>query len=310
MEMFRNSVIQYVLLCFSIVLLTASPALVAGNDGLGFYVLPFIHTVTAVLLALIRPLDLTYMVKTQTLSFPKMPENRSEVFLDQDLAYELFPYVLTPFSYSFLLLSGSFIIALLFSTFGSLLVYRLHPFVKRGIIQCTQLLEALPDVFFIFSVQLLVVWIYKKTGWQLSYPYYTHEDLIFILPLLALSILPAIYLFRIQVLLMEEESHKDYYLFAKSKGLPEHYISVQHIFRNTLVESIIHLPTLIMLLFTNLVVLEFLFNSQGLMSLIVSDQPASTRCLLVIMLMTPFYVIIKVTAAFRHKFNGEKGASQ
>ncbi|WP_409296748.1 ABC transporter permease subunit [Peribacillus sp. SCS-26] len=306
MEAVKKGVLQYILLVFGILLLTASPALFGGNGSPSIQPAAFLGTLRDMLADLAKPHELNYFVQSQTLSFPKVPENRTEVFHDVNTARPLFPQAMEPFLYSFSLLGGSLVLAVFLSAVCTLAVSRAAPFFKKNILRTALLLEALPDVFFMFSVQLLVVWIFKETGWQPAYPYYTEEDPIFLLPLLALTISPAIYLFRLQLLLMEEEAEKDYYWFAKAKGLPDRQISLRHLFRNTIMESVIHLPVLITLLLANLVVLEFVFNCQGLMSLIISDQPAAARTLLLILLITPFYLVIKCAAHYRNRFYAGK----
>ncbi|MGR3763226.1 ABC transporter permease subunit [Rossellomorea sp. NS-SX7] len=294
----KKGFFEYVLTCFGIIFLLASPSLVTGVNS-------FAGSVYTIAEEISRPGELSYYSHSETRSFPKMPEARSVVFHQQMTEKPLFPYMLDLYSYSFLLLAGSLLIAVATASSASVLVSCCSSSIRRYVVKLAQVMEALPDVFFIFSIQLALVWIYKQTGWEIAAAYSTPQHRLFFLPLFTLSIVPAIYLFRLQTLLIDEEKEKEYVLFAKSKGLSNGYISLHHLFRNTVMEAIAHVPALILLVFTNLIVLELLFHSEGVMSFIIGDQPASSRAFLIIMLMTPFFAGIKGTIHYRAKFYGK-----
>ncbi|MCA1055656.1 ABC transporter permease subunit [Rossellomorea aquimaris] len=291
----KKGFLEYVMTCLGIIFLLASPSLVEGMNS-------FAGSVYTILEGISRPGELSYYSHSETRSFPKMPEARSVVFHQQMTEKPLFPYMSDLYSYSFLLLAGSLLIAGIAAYSASVLVACCSSPLRKFTVKMAQVLEALPDVFFIFCIQLVVVWIYKQTGWEIAAAYSTPQHRLFFLPLITLSIVPAIYLFRLQMLLIDDEKERDYVLFAKSKGLGKGYISLHHLFRNTMMEAMAHVPALILLVYTNLIVLELLFHSEGVMSFIIGDQPASSRAFLIIMLMTPFFAVIKGMKHFREKF--------
>ncbi|WP_187443547.1 ABC transporter permease subunit [Rossellomorea aquimaris] len=291
---------QYGLTCIGIILLLASPAMIGGLNT-------FTSTILTIMKNILQPHTLSYYVHSETRSYARMPEVRSEEFHQQAVTIDLFPYITDSYFYSLTLLLGSFIIAVFIVMIASMMYIHFPPFLKKIILATVGILESLPDVFFIFSIQLSVVWFYKQTGIELAAAYSTDDKPAYLLPLLTLSVVPCIYLLKMNLLFMKEEMEKDYVLFAKSKGISNAAISFHHILKNTVMECLTHLPVIILVLVTNLVVLEFLFNSSGIMRFIIGDQPAASRAFMLILLMTPLFIVVKGTIHYRQRFYGKKG---
>ncbi|WP_226672675.1 ABC transporter permease subunit [Rossellomorea aquimaris] len=291
---------QFGLTCTGIILILASPALILGPKS-------FASATLTILQGIIHPDTLSYYVHSETLSFSRMPEARSVEFHQKLVAIELFPSILDSYFYSMSLLIGGFMMAIMLASLAGLFIIRFPSYLKKVILSAIDVLESLPDVFFIFSIQLFVVWFYKQTGVELALAYSTIDNQAIIVPLLTLSIVPGIYLLKMQLLLMKEEEEKDYALFAKSKGLSNAFISFHHLFKNTVMECLAHLPVIILCLLTNLVVIEYLFHSNGIMRFIMGDQPASSRAFMLILSMTPFFIMIKGSSRYRQRFYQTKG---
>ncbi|PFA63246.1 hypothetical protein CN378_19715 [Bacillus sp. AFS015802] len=290
----------YGLTCTGIILILASPALIVGLNG-------FSASALAIIKGILQPHALSYYVSSETLSFGEMPEVRSVEFHQQQVEGDLFPYILDSYFYSMSLLFGSFLLAVIVSSFAGLLYIQSHSFMKKMTLTAIGILESLPDVFFIFSIQLVVVWFYKQTGIEPAAPYSTSDKQAYVLPLLISSIVPSIYLWKVLILFIKEESEKDYVVFAKSKGLSGAAISFRHIFRNTALESVAHLPLVILTLLTNLIVIEYLFHSSGIMGFIMGNQPASSRAFMLILLMTPLYLLVQGANRYRQRFYETRG---
>lgn len=300
MRTFMKEIGQFGLTCTSIILILASPALIIGLKS-------FTSSTLTLLQGVFRPDTLSYNVHSETLSFSRMPEARSVEFHEKLVAIELFPSILDAYFYSMSLLIGGFMMAIMMASLACLFFIRIPSYLRKVTFSAIDVLESLPDVFFIFSVQLFVVWFYKQTGVELALAYSTIDHQAILLPLLTLSIVPGIYLLKMQLLLIKEEKEKDYALFAKSKGLSDAFISFHHLFKNTVMECLAHLPVIILCLLTNLVVIEYLFQSNGIMRFIMEDQPASSRAFMLILSMTPFFIIIKGSSRYRHRFYQTKG---
>ncbi|MGF3104908.1 ABC transporter permease subunit [Rossellomorea sp. DUT-2] len=300
---FVKGIGQYGLTCTGIILLLASPSLIGGLKT-------FTSTILTIMKNILQPHTLSYYVHSETRSYAGMPEVRSEEFHQQMVTIDLFPYIADSYFYSLSLLLGSFIIAISIVAMASLMYIHCHPSLKKITLATVEILESLPDVFFIFSIQLFVVWFYKQTGVELAAAYSTDDEPAYLLPLLTLSIVPGIYLLKMNVLFMKEEMEKDYVLFAKSKGISGFAISFHHIIKNTVMECLAHLPVIILVLLTNLVVLEFLFHSSGIMRFIMGEQPAASRAFMLILFMTPLFIVIKGTIHYRERFYGTKGGGK
>ncbi|MBY6038401.1 ABC transporter permease subunit [Fictibacillus nanhaiensis] len=284
---------QVALLVVCIVLLSSTPSLLAGKSGIALSVTRYVQTVFDVLKGLFRPDLQTLYTHTQHLAFPRIPVNRSVVFLNEITERPLFPEIWDSILYTLSLLLFSFAVAFLAAVLLGWVTELLPSAFKKGIIRATDLLEALPDLFFVFCIQLAVVWIYKKTGWLAANPFTSSKEPSFFLPVIALSLVPAIYLFRMQLVLSQTEIQKDYITFARSKGISRRKIIFHHLLRNTLHELSIHLPFIMLLLFSQLVVIEYLFNMNGVIGILLSDQRPETRAMLLLLIVLPLYGTIK-----------------
>ena len=105
----------------------------------------------------------------------------------------------------------------------------------RGMVKrLLHLFETVPDLLVAFIVQLLVVGIYKKYDILLFKFATMGDERVYIAPILTLAILPAVSLYKITLLLMEEEMTKHYVAFAQIRGSGISLLIVFHVFRNTI----------------------------------------------------------------------------
>lgn len=122
--------------------------------------------------------------------------------------------------------------------------------------------EAVPDLLIIFVLQYVVLYLYKETGIKLFRLYGLSEKSYF-MPVVAVSLLPSFFMAQFLIKLSEEEWEKDYVIFAKSKGLHNLTIYFKHILRNIFPFAVIQLRTLIWVLLSNIVLIEYIFAMQG-----------------------------------------------
>ncbi|QWH08633.1 ABC transporter permease subunit [Bacillus mycoides] len=83
---------------------------------------------------------------------------------------------------------------------------------------CLILIESVPDLLLVFSLQLFVVWIYKQTGFRVVSIYAFNDEHVYFLSILCMTIVPTLHFFRIIVLFLMEEKNKSYVEFARAKG--------------------------------------------------------------------------------------------
>lgn len=283
----------YLLMCIGVVLLSATPSLFAGENTLKFSLFRYGQTVIETIVQLTKPHSLTLYTQTQTLAFPKMPENRSVEFLDQITERPLFPEVWGIVIYTAGLIIASFTIAIIMAIVLGWMTELLPSIFKKVLLKCCSLLESMPDLFFVFCIQLFVVWIYKQTGWLAANPFTSSKEPALLIPLATLSIVPGIYLFRMLLLLSETEMDKDYITFARSKGISKSAIIFKHLLSNTISELSTHFPIIMLLLFSQMVVLEYLFNMNGVIQILLSEQPYETKAMLLLLIVIPLFAAVK-----------------
>ncbi|MED1865934.1 ABC transporter permease subunit [Fictibacillus nanhaiensis] len=283
----------YLLLSIGVVLLSATPSLFAEENTLRFSMFRYGQTVIETIVQLTKPHSLTLYTQTQTLAFPKMPENRSVVFLDQITERPLFPEVWGIVTYTTGLILASFTIAVIIALVFGWVTELLPSIFKRALLKCCSLLESMPDLFFVFCIQLFVVWLYKQTGWLAANPFTSSKEPALLIPLITLSIVPGIYMYRIHLLLSETEMDKDYITFARSKGISKSAIILKHLLSNILSELSVHFPIIILLLFSQMVVLEYLFRMNGVIKILLSVQPYETKAMLLLLVVIPLFAAVK-----------------
>ncbi|MFG6495961.1 ABC transporter permease subunit [Fictibacillus sp. UD] len=292
---------QIVLLSISIILIAAVPSFLADENGINFSILRYGESVLEVLTTLMRPDSLTLYIHSQNMIIEPMPVNLSYEFVNEIYEIPLFPEIWKIVFYTLGMLLISFAAAFIIAVFLGWIAELLPASFKTAALRISEILEAFPDLFFVFCIQLAVVWIYKKTGFLAANPFTSSKEPSFLLPVITLSIVPAIYLFRMQLTLSQAEIEKDYITFARSKGLANSHIVFHHLFKNTLRELSIHLPYIMLLLFSHLIILEYLFNMNGIIQILLSEQPAETRAMLLMLIAFPLFAAVKGVGMFIKK---------
>ncbi|MGA9225387.1 MAG: ABC transporter permease subunit [Mesobacillus sp.] len=170
--------------------------------------------------------------------------------------------------------------------------------------------EAVPDLLIIFVLQFMVIYLYKETGIKL-FRLYGLSEKSYLMPVVAVSLLPSFFMAQFLIKQIEEEWEKDYVIFAKSKGLHNLTIYFKHILRNIFPLAVIQLRTLIWVLLSNLVLIEYIFAMQGftkdLDNIFTKDAPAVIIfCLLVALPILLIDLLARATAYF---YRGKEGIS-
>lgn len=122
--------------------------------------------------------------------------------------------------------------------------------------------EAIPDLLIIFVLQIFVIILYKNTGIKFLQLYGFSGDPYFI-PIVVVSFLPSLFLAQFFIKVFEEELGKDYVILAKAKGLSFFRIFTVHLFRNVIPLYLVQLRSIIWILLSNIVLIEFIFKIQG-----------------------------------------------
>ncbi|WP_052659323.1 ABC transporter permease subunit [Bacillus alveayuensis] len=222
--------------------------------------------------------------------------------------YPLFPTILDPYVYSMLLLGGAFTIALFLSIGLSYLYMLVSLRTKKWLKRILFVFEAVPDVMMIIVIQALLIWYFKKTGYMPIEILTFGEEKAFLLPIICLSILPTIQLFRMLILYLEDEQQKPYVEVVKGKGFSLWYITAVHLFRNVFIHLFYHSKTIFLFMLSNLFVLEYIFNINGIMQFLITYGPANTAIGVVIitLLFIPYYLFFLIGSFVVKRVNNQE----
>ena len=228
-----------------------------------------------------------------------------KVQVDEFNSLNLIEIIKGPLWYSLIILVGGLCLTFLAALFLEFIHYFLPPLLKKMVRGIAFVIQSIPDVIMIFSLQLLTIWIYKQTGVLVIDPI-AGFDKVYLMPILTLSILPVVMLFQMIDLSVSEEEDKLYVNYAYSKGFSKKYIFFVHILRNTVLTLFSNLQLLFWLMISNLLLLEILFNVNGFMKLVrqIVFEPdifaVTLTCLFI-----PFYLVDVLGKFIVKKMNGE-----
>ncbi|MDC2865176.1 ABC transporter permease subunit [Bacillus sp. BP-3] len=282
------TLVHICLLLVTFTLLVCLPTLFVDGRDVGFHVKPFLSQIINVFSSILHPAQLKMTIGTQVRAIP----DNVEVFVMQKREYPLFPVVIKPYIYSIGLIFGAFVVSVLFAVISSVGVAMLPRNIRIIIEGFVSILKTVPDVFFIFFIQLLIISVYRNIDFLALNPISTEQNPSIVLPILILSVLPTISLFQLQLLLIGEERKQEYVTFAKARGFSEMYILCRHIFRNVIVSVMNHVQYILLILVTNLFIFEYLFHANGILSIIMSGQDPSVIVYLLLLFIVPIYGVV------------------
>ncbi|MFC7372411.1 ABC transporter permease subunit [Fictibacillus iocasae] len=206
--------------------------------------------------------------------------------------YPLFPEVFEKFGYSMTIFGGALLVGIVFALVMTFMTTIMPSFAKGLLTRTFTFLESFPDLFIVFLLQLSVVYIYKQTGYLVSSVSAFMNQKIYLLPIITLSLLPALQLFRITFLLMEEERGKAYVKVAKSMGLGSMYITVHHIFRNLISNLINYYKTIFIFMLSNLFIVEIVYNLHGIMTIMLHARGVALAATILVLAL-PFSLLFE-----------------
>ncbi|MCU9614568.1 ABC transporter permease subunit [Caldibacillus lycopersici] len=206
--------------------------------------------------------------------------------------FPIFSVLFEPFIYSMKILFGAiffgfiiaFLLAILFKYFN-----RRAPIIKSIL----DFLESIPDLLIATLLQALSVFIFQKTGVDL-FRVAGFKEPVYFAPIVTLAILPAISFLKILLLLIEEESIKNYVLFLKGKGIGTLKILLQHIFRNIMPGLSQRMKVIIWGTLSSQYIIEYIFNIHGIYNYLLESFTPITIFTSLLLIFTPFYVIFQI----------------
>jgi peptide/nickel transport system permease protein len=244
-----------------------------SGEGIGFFPLQYLTALKEQIILLLSP-DLWQVNASSGKSYSFM-----------QMMAERYSYSMKVFMMS---LAAALVITMAVTIVHSLLPLKL----KKVLVLVIDFLESLPDVFIIVGLQLSVILILRRTGTLVAEIAMLNEE-IYLLPVICLTIVPAVFLIKTAVLLLKEEEGKQYVDLAKGKGMNRVYILLVHNFRNVIYSLFYRSKIIFAFMLSNLFIIERLFNMQGLMDLLLWSN-GYTFVLITMSIFLPFYCIFSV----------------
>jgi peptide/nickel transport system permease protein len=173
----------------------------------------------------------------------------------------------------------------------SILTVMLPHRLRRGVKFIFFTLESIPDLFIIALSQLFVIFILQKTGFLIADIAAIDQEQIYMLPIFCLSILPTIQLYRISMIILEDEMGKDYVLLARSIGLRKFPIILLYVLRNAMISLFFQSKKTIWFMLSNLFVLEYLFNMQGITVFMSENMEPKIFTLSLLAFFLPIFIL-------------------
>ncbi|CAM4193483.1 ABC transporter permease subunit [Bacillus manliponensis] len=195
-----------------------------------------------------------------------------------------------------------FMLALLLSTVCALVLTYIIVYFFRNHLKRMKfflvLFESIPDLFIIMCFQIFVVALFQATGIVVFNIATTMHQKSMLMPILCLSIPPTIMLTRIFLVQVEAELSKDYVAYARAKGLSFYHIFTRHILGNVLFTMFHYSKTIVWFMFSNLLMIEYLFNVPGIVYFIFKYPFPEVFVVVLLLLYVPFFILYKAYDIF------------
>ncbi|WP_078435394.1 hypothetical protein [Metabacillus halosaccharovorans] len=264
--------LQFTIACAGIILVGALPSIFHQKGQL---INNFFDTIGEILFGLIHIQDLKIVVRGDE--------------------YIIYPYIVEAIVYSFSILFIALIIAYLFSIVLSIFTMLLPKLIREKIKFFVLVLESFPDLLVIILLQLFVIYIYKNTGFLLMKVVTVGDERAFLLPIISLAIIPTVQLYRISILLFEEELIKNYVLLSKSKGLKWSFILFVHVLRNITISLFFHSKKTIWFMLSALVVVEVMNGIKGITFFLTQVMVPEVFTIILLGFFTPIFFVYHLT---------------
>lgn len=155
------------------------------------------------------------------------------------------------------------------------------------------LLESVPDLILATLLQVLSIFIFKTFGVDL-FQVASFKEKAFFAPIVTLAILPLVSMFKILLLMIEEEFLKVYVTFVKSKGIDKLQILIRHILKNIMPLSFHHIKIIIWGTLSSQFIIERVFNVHGLTFYLLDNFQPITIFITLGLIFTPFYFLFQL----------------
>lgn len=167
--------------------------------------------------------------------------------------------VMDGYLHSYTILGFSIVITIVVGTIIAFAVMLSPLRVRNRLKAILDLFEGLPDLIFIFAINMLNIYLYQEHSIKIfrMYGLGSYQPVIF--PVIVISFLPAILFAVFLIKSMEDEEQEQYIQVGLSKGLTKGYLYTVHMVRNVLPVFMLKFRSILYLLLSNLVLVEHMY---------------------------------------------------
>lgn len=188
-----------------------------------------------------------------------------------------------------------FLAALFFSMMIGIVIAYLTTLLPKKInlftIKMASLLESLPDLFIIIVIQFSVLFYFKQTGIQLFSTIATAQNRSYLLPVVALTLIPALMIYKVVLFLVNEEMEKSYIQLARGIGFDKTQLFFTYVLRNITPSIVLQSKSVIIILLSSMVIFEKLFNINGIFTFIISYPEPEIIAFSLILIYLPIFIV-------------------
>lgn len=197
------------------------------------------------------------------------------------------------FIYSMQILLGALLAGFSIALFLALGSSFLPKAVLSPIKRILDVLESVPDLILASLLQVLSIVIFKSFGVDL-FRVASFTEKAYFAPIVTLAILPLVSMFKILLLMIEEEFLKVYVTFVKSKGIDKFNILIKHVLKNIMPLSFHHIKIIIWGTLSSQFIIERVFNVHGLTFYLLDNFQPITIFVTLGLIFTPFYFLFQI----------------
>lgn len=175
--------------------------------------------------------------------------------------------------------------------------------IGRWIDAIHSVVSGLPDFLLIVLIQLVSIYLSRLTGRNVILVAHYGNHIPFLIPFLAIALIPGVLIYGTMRLAIEREMTQEYITTALAKGLAWREVLLRHIARNIMVDLLTVLPKATTLAFASMAVAEAMCDILGLGGYIVSPRmqnisAAPIFCIVLAILAILFHILYALLGKF------------
>ncbi len=153
-------------------------------------------------------------------------------------------------------------------------------------------LLSMPDVLVAFlGLQVIILWSKNETLVNMIEVGAMRG---IVMPVLALSIIPSIYVSRLALIAVEEERHKGYVKGALAKGATKRQAFIGHLMPVMMLKILDAMPSVMKLLIANLIIVEYFYGYPGIANYLITHMDSVSLVLILSMGIGIMYLALSL----------------